>query len=88
MTVHDPIALEVVRRSHPDLHTEDDLTQAVRGAQILIHLTEWKEYRELDPAALGNLVSQKTIIDGRNVLDREKWTAAGWKINYLGKPGS
>ncbi len=88
VTVHDPIALDVVRRSYPELHTEDDLTEAVTGAQVLIHLTEWQEYRELDPAILGNLVDQKKIIDGRNVLDRAKWTAAGWKINYLGKPGS
>ena len=88
VTVHDPIALDVVRRVHPDLHTENEFIQAVQGAQILIHLTEWQDYRAVDPVLLENVVAQKAIIDGRNVLDRDKWTAAGWKINYLGKPGS
>ncbi|NBU32903.1 MAG: UDP-glucose/GDP-mannose dehydrogenase family protein [Actinobacteria bacterium] len=88
VTVHDPIALPVVRRVHPDLHCEESIAEAVVGAQILIHLTEWKEYRELDPDSLGNLVADRVIIDGRNMLDREKWTAAGWKISFLGKPGS
>ncbi|MBU6347665.1 MAG: UDP-glucose/GDP-mannose dehydrogenase family protein [Actinomycetales bacterium] len=88
VTIHDPIALAVVRRVHPDLHTEDDFTVAVSGAELLIHLTEWKEYRELDPGLVAQSVAEKVIIDGRNMLNRQKWASAGWNISYLGKPGA
>ena len=86
--VHDPIALNVVRRVHPNLNCVDSLTDAVSGAAILILLTEWKEYRDLNPADLNSVVAGRTMIDGRNILDRDKWVSAGWAINYLGKPGS
>lgn len=86
--VHDPIALNVVRRVHPNLNCVDSLTDAVANASMLILLTEWKEYRDLDPASLNSVVAGRTVIDGRNVLDREKWINAGWAISYLGKPGS
>lgn len=88
VVVHDPIALNVVRKVHPHLNCVDSLTEAASGATLLIHLTEWQDYRELDPAALNSVVSGRTIIDGRNMLDRDKWINAGWAINYLGKPGS
>lgn len=88
VVVHDPIALNVVRRVHPALNCVDSLTDAVNGAAILILLTEWQEYRDIDPAQLNSVVAGRTVIDGRNVLDREKWIGAGWAINYLGKPGS
>jgi len=88
VVVHDPIALNVVRRLYPHLNCVDSLTDAVSGATLLIHLTEWAEYRQLDPAELNSVAAGRTIIDGRNVLDRDKWINAGWAINYLGKPGS
>ncbi len=86
--VHDPVALPVVAKRNLNLELVDDVNDAVRGAELILHLTEWKEYRALDPQTLGGLVAQKAIIDGRNVLDRSRWTAAGWKITFLGKPGS
>lgn len=88
VTVHDPIALTVVRRIHSEIHCVDELEDACKSAELLIHLTEWQEYRDLNPETLSNLVAQKQIIDGRNMLDRDRWTSAGWKIIYLGKPGS
>ena len=88
VTVHDPIALGSVRRFSPHFNCIDDLNSAVIDAELLIHLTEWKEYRDIDPVVLNPLVKSSNIIDGRNVLDCEKWTNAGWKISYLGKPGS
>lgn len=86
--VHDPVALPVVAKRNLDLELVDDVNDAVRGVELILHLTEWKEYRAIDPQALGGLVAQKAIIDGRNVLDRARWSAAGWKITFLGKPGS
>jgi UDPglucose 6-dehydrogenase len=88
VVVHDPIALPVVRRVHPEVNCADSLTEAITGAQILVHLTEWNQYREIDPASLNALVAGRVIIDGRNMLDRDTWINAGWAISYLGKPGS
>ena len=44
-----------------------------------------KEYRELDPAVIGQLVKSKFLIDGRNALDRDKWRSAGWRVHALGR---
>jgi UDPglucose 6-dehydrogenase len=86
--VHDPEALHGVRVRYPHLGTADTVDAALAGADIVLHLTEWKEYRLLDPVAAKSLVKNATIIDGRNVLDLDTWSNAGWKISYLGKPGS
>jgi len=88
VTVHDPEALHSVRLRYPHLGTADTVNDVLADADIVLHLTEWKEYREIDPQAVKALVKNPIIIDGRNVLDLETWAKAGWAITYLGKPGS
>jgi len=88
VTVHDPEALAGVRMRYPHLATAESVNEAVANADIVLHLTEWKEYRMLDPEALKALVKNPIIIDGRNVLDLDVWANAGWAVTYLGKPGS
>ena len=83
--VHDPISLPGVREHYPALTTEDDLTVALTGADLVILATEWKQYRELDPAVIGQLVGTKTLIDGRNYLDIVAFKAAGWRTIALGR---
>ena len=58
---------------------------ALKDADLVLHLTEWQVYRELDPAKMAKLVANPIIIDGRNALDREDWIAAGWKFRALGR---
>ncbi|QNN83656.1 hypothetical protein H3H54_01185 [Brachybacterium sp. Z12] len=48
-------------------------------------LTEWDEYRDLDPARTAGLVAAARMIDGRNVLDPRQWRDAGWEISSLGR---
>jgi len=88
VTVHDPEALSGVRLRYPHLGTAESVNTAVTNADLVLHLTEWKEYRGLDPEALKSLVKNPIIIDGRNILDLDTWSKAGWAITYLGKPGS
>jgi len=88
VTVHDPEALPGVRTRYPHLATAESVNEAVANADIVLHLTEWQEYRAIDPQALRTLVNNPIIIDGRNVLDPDTWINAGWAITYLGKPGS
>jgi len=85
VVIHDPKALENVRRVYPQLETEDSLHASVRGAEIVVLTTEWKQYREVDPGLLGQKVTNRLIIDGRNVLDVQKWNEANWQVIALGR---
>jgi len=60
--------------------------KAAADADLIIHATEWMQYREIDPAELAKVVSQKNIIDARNKLDVTAWRSAGWNIRALGRP--
>jgi UDPglucose 6-dehydrogenase len=87
VTVTDPEAIENARRIHPQLNYVEDRDEALRGADAAIVVTEWDEYRhELDPAAAGDLVSGKIVVDGRNCLDSSAWRAAGWTYYGMGRP--
>ena len=85
VTVHDPKAMTNAEKRFPVLNFASTINECVAGAEIVLHLTEWKIYREIDPLELKSLVNQAIIIDGRNALDREKWLAAGWKFRALGR---
>ena len=56
-----------------------------KNADLVLVLTEWDEFRELQPADLASVVSQKKLIDGRNVLDRPEWREQGWSITGPGE---
>lgn len=85
VVVHDPKGIEPARKRFPNLDFAERVAECVKSADVILHLTEWKEYRELDPSVIGQLVKSKFMIDGRNALDREKWRAAGWRFHALGR---
>ena len=85
IVVHDPQGIEPARKRFPTLKYAEVVSDAVKDADLILHLTEWKEYRQIDPAALGSLVKSKIVIDGRNMLDRTLWRNAGWKFHALGR---
>jgi UDPglucose 6-dehydrogenase len=86
VTVHDPQAIPNARRAWPDLTYSDTVEETVTGAHVVLHLTEWQQYRDLDPVQVGELVASRHILDGRNALDVERWQAAGWTYRALGRP--
>lgn len=86
VTVTDPKALENAAKRFPELQYEPDLDTAMAGADTLLLLTEWQQYRELDPFEVSSGVAGLRILDGRNVLDAAKWRAAGWHYRGLGRP--
>jgi UDPglucose 6-dehydrogenase len=88
VTVYDPAALDNARRDYPDLHYADSAVDAVRDADVVLHLTEWREFRDMDPGVLSDAVSRRYIVDGRNALDPARWRDAGWHYRALGRPGS
>jgi UDPglucose 6-dehydrogenase len=86
VTVTDPKALSNAARRFPELQYEADTDSAVLKADALLLLTEWQQYRSLDPYELLAQVACPRILDGRNVLDAAKWRAAGWTYRGLGRP--
>lgn len=86
VTVTDPEAVANASRAFPELTFVTDTTEALTGADAVLLLTEWKEYRDLDATAVAGLVSGRVLVDGRNVLDPQQWRAAGWTYRALGRP--
>ncbi|MBC7402093.1 MAG: UDP-glucose/GDP-mannose dehydrogenase family protein [Microbacteriaceae bacterium] len=82
----DPQAVETARRRYPDMDYAISAAEAAVGVDAVLLLTEWKEYRDLDPVEFGKLVGTRVILDGRNCLEPSAWRAAGWTYRALGRP--
>jgi UDPglucose 6-dehydrogenase len=85
VTVHDPKAIANAQKRFPALNFADDVNATLKDSEIVLHLTEWKIYREIDPIKVKSIVKNPIIIDGRNALDRDLWRSAGWKFRALGR---
>ncbi|MFC9440449.1 UDP-glucose dehydrogenase family protein [Nocardia sp. NPDC057030] len=86
VTVYDPKALENSRRVFPTLNYATSVAEACERADVVLVLTEWDEFTALRPEDLNRVVRTKSIIDGRNCLNRANWRAAGWVYAGLGTP--
>lgn len=86
VTVYDPKALENSRRVFPTLNYATSVTEACERADVVLVLTEWDEFTALRPEDLARVVRTRSIIDGRNCLNRANWRAAGWVYAGLGTP--
>ncbi len=84
--VYDPEANANAAKIHPLLKYCDSARDAVDGAHVVLHLTEWREFRNMAPSSLSDVVSMKRIVDGRNALDPDVWRAEGWVYRALGRP--
>lgn len=86
VTITDPAAGPVLALERPDMTIAPDALSAVRGADVVMVLTEWAEFSSLDPVEIKRHVANPWIIDGRNCLDPQAWRAAGWVYNGIGRP--
>jgi UDPglucose 6-dehydrogenase len=86
ITAHDPVAIENAALIRPDLHYADSISEAAVDADVVLHLTEWADYRAIDPAMLATVVARRNMIDARCTLDEERWRSAGWSFRALGRP--
>jgi UDPglucose 6-dehydrogenase len=85
VTVYDPKAIDNCRRLFPDLDYAADIREACYEADAVLVLTEWSEFRALEPSSLGSVVRQRRIIDGRNCLDQAAWQSSGWLYRGVGR---
>ncbi len=84
VTVYDPQAAATAATLFPTLAYADSALDAARGADLLLHLTEWPEFGEASPDAVGEAMTHRRLLDGRNRLDLPAWRAAGFEARGLG----
>jgi UDPglucose 6-dehydrogenase len=84
--VFDPVAMDNARRAYPALEYGAGAFEVATDADLVVLLTEWSQFREIDPAALGRVVARRRIVDGRHALDPARWREAGWEYRALGRP--
>jgi len=85
LKIHDPKAAEPAKKRFPSLSFVETVDEVFDGAELVLHLTEWKQYRAIDPAVVKSLVKSPIMIDGRNMLDMDLWASAGWRIHAVGR---
>ncbi|MGO1851068.1 UDP-glucose dehydrogenase family protein [Microbacterium sp.] len=85
VVAYDPEAIPNASRTHPQLGYADSLASALTGAEAVVLVTEWRQFRNLDPEQTAELVARRSIFDGRNVLDPAEWRSADWTYRALGR---
>lgn len=87
VAVYDPVAMDECRRRMAGREIRYVRTKydAARGADALVLLTEWKEFRMPDWALLRAEMRGDAIIDGRNIFDKQEVLAAGFRYMGIGK---
>jgi UDPglucose 6-dehydrogenase len=88
VVVHDPQAMANARAAYPTMTYAGDVREALTDADLVLLLTEWRDYTELDPFDVVHLPAQPLLLDGRNALDPVRWRAAGWTYRGLGRPNA
>ncbi|MCA2223137.1 UDP-glucose dehydrogenase family protein [Nonomuraea aurantiaca] len=78
VVMHDPVAMNSARRIHPEIEYADTVVTAAREVDLVMLLTDWTDFEEMDPALLSGVVRSRNVLDGRNVLTPERWRSAGW----------
>jgi len=86
VTVYDPAANATAAKRFPTLAYAAGWEQAASGADVVLVLTEWDEFRVLDPEVVGTVVGSRNVVDGRNCLDAAVWRGAGWTLAAIGRP--
>jgi UDPglucose 6-dehydrogenase len=86
VSAHDPAAMPNAAKKLPGLRYAPSVFEAADGADLVLHLTEWPQYRAIDPAALARAVAHRVIIDARCCLDADLWRGADWSVRVLGRP--
>jgi UDPglucose 6-dehydrogenase len=85
---YDPIAMEACREQNPDLKLRycRSAREVATGADALVVVTEWGEFRNLPLAELAETMTTPILIDGRNVFRPETAVAAGFEYTGIGRP--
>ena len=83
--VYDPAAMDNARRAYPELRYGVNALEVAQDADVVVLLTEWDEFKGIDPEVMGEVVAHRRIFDGRHALDAIRWRASGWEYRALGR---
>jgi UDPglucose 6-dehydrogenase len=86
LRVHDPVAMDNFRQVYPDLLYCKNAYEACTGADLVILVTEWNQYRQLDFAHLGEIMKGRRFLDCRNVYTHDRAAAFGFDYRSFGRP--
>jgi UDPglucose 6-dehydrogenase len=84
--VFDPRAMDNARRAYPELWYARSALDAIAGSNVVLLLTEWKEFTAIDPHAAAAVAAGRVVIDARHALPADEWRAAGWRYLAPGTP--
>ncbi len=82
---YDPKAMEKAREDLPDIEYCRDPYQAAEGAEALVILTEWNEFKEMNLERMKEILHQPIVIDGRNIYDPERMAEMGFTYCSVGR---
>jgi UDPglucose 6-dehydrogenase len=83
----DPEGIEEARKLMPDIDYCGDAYETMEGADALVLITEWNEFRALDLDRVKSLLRQPVVIDLRNIYQPDEMIAAGLSYHSIGRPG-
>ena len=82
---HDPVGIEQARKELPGIDYCDDPYECVRGADAMVVVTEWVQYRTLDLERLKAGMAQRVVVDLRNIYRPEDMVAQGFTYESVGR---
>src|SRR5882757_10042299 len=83
--VYDPVGMEAARRELPDIEYCEDAYDCARGADALVIVTEWAQFRALDLKRLKREMAQPVVVDLRNIYRPEDMAAYGFIYESVGR---
>ena len=81
----DPVAIPEAKRILKEVEFFEDPYKALKGAEALILVTEWEDYKNLDFVKIKTLMKYPIVIDGRNVYNKRKLEKFGFLYEGVGK---
>ncbi|MGH9731996.1 MAG: UDP-glucose dehydrogenase family protein, partial [Candidatus Acidiferrales bacterium] len=86
LKAYDPQAMEKIGEQFPDLICTSDAYEAARGADALLVVTEWEEFRKLDWKRIHKGMARPLVLDGRNLLSAQEMKSLGFEYHSVGRP--
>jgi UDPglucose 6-dehydrogenase len=83
---YDPIAMANTRKIFPGIGYCENPYEAVKGADTLVIVTEWNEFKFIDLLRVKETMAQPIIFDGRNIYDPERMRRLGFDYYCVGRP--
>jgi UDPglucose 6-dehydrogenase len=84
--VYDPVAMDNTRARYPDLIYTEDPYQAAQGANALVLMTEWNEFRNIDLPRIHAALKEAKILDCRNLYEPREMQELGFEYISVGRP--